>query len=230
MKNYFALLSLSLLSPLYFMCGYAATVITTLPFTITQPGAYVLGKNLTYAGTSNAITVDASNVLIDLKGFSIPFSGTTGMSGIVVSSSSSNVTIQNGAVFNFFINISLDGPEATIQNLRLETGETGGGGTSVWAFPGATSCIIQNCFIAGNGNQDDGITVQQCSDVLVKNNHIVAEARGIISSSNNWIVSNYVDSCAIGLSLSPNDKYQGNVTTLCTTPFTGGIAVGTGNN
>jgi nitrous oxidase accessory protein NosD len=227
MKKHFALLSLSLL-PLFCMSGYAATVIKSLPFTITQPGSYALDKNLTMSVNGAGITVNASSVLIDLKGFSITNASGSEADGIYVPVTSSNVTIQNGAISNFGFNVELDGPEATVQNLRSVNSGDG-------IVPeNTTSCIIQNCFIAGNGS-GVGIFLFGCSDVVVKNNQIVNELYGVqsygeASGGNNWLISNYVGSCTEGFDLFSNDKYQGNVTTLCTTPFTGGIAVGAGNN
>ena len=49
------------------------TKITSVPYTITQPGFYLLTGNLTYNGTGNAIAVGANvkDVVIDLMGFSL---------------------------------------------------------------------------------------------------------------------------------------------------------------
>jgi hypothetical protein len=47
---------------------YAATVIDSLPYTITAPGVYGLKCNLTANGTIG-ITVQAANVVINLNGF-----------------------------------------------------------------------------------------------------------------------------------------------------------------
>src|SRR5438876_7759228 len=46
-------------------------VITSLPFTISQPGSYVLNGNLTAAASGTGITVSASNVTVDLQGFDL---------------------------------------------------------------------------------------------------------------------------------------------------------------
>jgi hypothetical protein len=71
------------------------TPISSLPFVISQPGSYYLTGNLNLAGTTqDAITVNASNVTVDLNSFSI--SG--GRSGVVVGSSVQSVTIENGGI------------------------------------------------------------------------------------------------------------------------------------
>lgn len=227
MKTHFARLSLALLLPLYSMSGYAATVIKTLPFTITQPGSYVLSKNLT-AESGLGIIVDASNVLIDLKGFSLTCgSNDNPNTGIEVAASSSNVTIQNGTIVGFSPTVVLYGPEATVQNLKLENDQSGDGIDAIET----TSCTIQDCLIVGDGYPlVAGIYLGGCSDVVVKNNHISAEYTGVGSAGNNWFISNYVGNSYYGFYLSSDDKYQGNVTILCDIPLTGGIAVGTGNN
>ena len=51
------------------------TKISSVPYTITQPGFYFLTGNLTYNGAGNAITVSANNVTLDLMGFSLSHTG-----------------------------------------------------------------------------------------------------------------------------------------------------------
>ncbi|MBU4448351.1 MAG: hypothetical protein KKD99_07175, partial [Proteobacteria bacterium] len=51
------------------------TKITSVPYTISSPGFYYLGGNLTYSGTGSAISVDADNVTLDLMGFSLTGAG-----------------------------------------------------------------------------------------------------------------------------------------------------------
>jgi hypothetical protein len=70
MKTYLPrFLLLASMSSLFVMSGYA-TVIESLPFTITKAGTYTLDGNLKYTGAANtdAITVTASNVILDLNG------------------------------------------------------------------------------------------------------------------------------------------------------------------
>jgi hypothetical protein len=124
--------------------------------------------------------------------------------------------------------VHLAGAEETAQNLRLES--AGGG---VVAENTCTSSLIQNCFIAGSGAllaADIGVRLNGCADVVVRNNQIVSEEVGGSSSGNNSFIANHIGSCTTGLSMGGTDKYQANVTTLCTTPFSGGTAVGDANN
>lgn len=74
------------------------TPISSIPFTISQPGSYYLTQNL--SGTSG-ITISASNVHIDLNGNAL--SGTAGntVAGIGYSGTISNITITNGFITNW---------------------------------------------------------------------------------------------------------------------------------
>jgi hypothetical protein len=62
---------ISLAAPLLLaLVGHTQTVIHSLPYTITASGNYVLGANLSYSpsGFTGAITINQSNVTIDLNG------------------------------------------------------------------------------------------------------------------------------------------------------------------
>src|SRR5207247_5018841 len=76
-------------------------VITSLPFTISQPGSYVLNGNLTGVSGQNGINVTANNVTIDLQGFELvgvpgSFNGIAHTSGSV-----SGLTVRNGTIRNW---------------------------------------------------------------------------------------------------------------------------------
>jgi hypothetical protein len=59
------------------------TKITNVPYAINNPGFYYLGENLTYRGSSDAITVSANDVTLDLMGYSLTYtSPNPGKSGI----------------------------------------------------------------------------------------------------------------------------------------------------
>jgi parallel beta-helix repeat protein len=72
------------------------TPISSLPFTITEPGSYYLTGSLTLATQdTNGIEVDANNVTIDLMGYSLLGAG--GINGISIEGKL-NVEIRNGTV------------------------------------------------------------------------------------------------------------------------------------
>jgi len=78
------------------------TIISTLPYVITNRGSYYLTQNLEGIAGSNGITIACSDVDLDLNGFSIK--GVTniyGSSGIVLDTATNlymNLTIHNGIV------------------------------------------------------------------------------------------------------------------------------------
>src|SRR5215813_4957107 len=57
------------------------TPISSLPFTINQPGSYYLTGNLTGAPGANGINISASDVTLDLGGFALIGSGGAGGDG-----------------------------------------------------------------------------------------------------------------------------------------------------
>lgn len=69
------------------------TPISSLPYTINQPGSYYVTTNLT--GNPGGITLSASGVTLDLGGFELV--GGTG-SGILISGARTNIVIRDGSV------------------------------------------------------------------------------------------------------------------------------------
>jgi hypothetical protein len=120
------LLSLSLLSPAaapagsdIYVGGPYGTKITSLPYTISAPGSYYLGGNLSYAG-GNGITVNADNVTLDLMGFTLSGSGNNNF-GIYLHDRK-NVEIRNGTVSSWNTGIYEDGTGMAhrVINIRAE--------------------------------------------------------------------------------------------------------------
>jgi hypothetical protein len=90
----------------YVIAGGAGvgTKITSLPYTISQPGFYYLTKNLDYDGTGSAITVSKSNVTIDLMGFCLrSLQANPGTKGISMGATGEvrNVEVRIGTLWNF---------------------------------------------------------------------------------------------------------------------------------
>src|SRR5678816_1582998 len=72
------------------------TPISALPFTISTSGSYYLTASLTAAANVNGITINASNVTLDLRGFEVTGTPGTAIFGIRVSVGRSNVVIRDG--------------------------------------------------------------------------------------------------------------------------------------
>ena len=81
----------------------SATAITTVPFVITKPGNYYLPNDLTFTGPAGtAITIEASQVILDLNGRTLKGTATgfDTTNGIVIDNRQ-DVIIQNGDVDGF---------------------------------------------------------------------------------------------------------------------------------
>jgi hypothetical protein len=207
--------------------GYGQTTISSLPFTITQSGTYTFSQVLTFSsvGGGQAITIAASNVVIDLKGYELKANPTGAGRGIESSNRFVNLIIRNGTIsgFQFGVAVLNVTTGCTIQNVQFSNNET-----SI-NLQNSVSCIVQNCLVFGTG-AGTGIQVSGCEGVQVKNTQLANWAFGVTSDGGNAFLENYIGGCSTGLQLGTGDKYQGNVTSGCATPFSGGTAAGTENN
>ena len=74
------------------------TRINTLPYTISAPGYYYLGGNLTYTG-GDGITVNADNITLDLMGFTLTGPNvSSSASAIYIGVGRENVEVRNGTL------------------------------------------------------------------------------------------------------------------------------------
>lgn len=206
------------------------TVISSVPFTISTSGTYILSGNLDYAGQNAAITVEASNVVIDLKGFTLSTSNPNsfGIAADAENFAIQDVAIQNGEITGFRTGLSLGGVLNVARNLKVFGCKFG-----ISLDPGPFGfCEIQDCLIAGNGASDGGTGVILSSGRnVVQDCQILDYLDGARSAAGkNTFIANSIFSCTTGLMMEKSDKYQGNVTNGCTTPFSGGTAVGDENN
>lgn len=156
-------------------------VITQLPFTIAAPGAYYLDGNLSVDGAG--ILVDADDVSIDLRGFSLSGSGTTPGHGIDLNGRR-NISIRNGTVRGFGLSGVYQGltsgDYASVVDLRVIDNGTGGNGPDHSGIYLAGSFNrVERCIVGGNGgygiftgagsslldNTGDGISGPGCPSV-----------------------------------------------------------------
>ena len=108
------LLLLAPMLPLFAMSGFAITI-ESLPYTIKKSGTYTLDGNLSFSGTgvAKAITVTASNVVLDLNGYTLI--GTNGFA--IYGSGVNSVTVKNGTINGFFAGIEFgSGSQELLQN------------------------------------------------------------------------------------------------------------------
>jgi hypothetical protein len=165
----------------------SATIkISSLPFTVTTPGTYVLTGNLTCTvPQSAAITIPGNlpgQVVVDLKGFTITGDDSASSTGIGIGPSVSlpnafPITVRNGAITNVSSGVStpsLPGVQSPgsaglqdilIANLNIS------GVTACVSFSGVENSVVRNCTFSNaaygiedwyspGGNRYDNITVE----------------------------------------------------------------------
>ena len=218
--------SLSALLPLALLLASAVadsaqTVINSLPYTITTKGLYVLNNDLDSTQTSgNLITVNASNVTIDLQGhyLSGPSNGSSNGAYGIHASERANLTIRNGTISHCNEGIYLEGNNNasttnnlnhSLDNLRVSHCTNG---ITLAVAPGST---VTNCKLTQISN--DGIsvigagsTVQGCLLGQIGSVGIQLDDNGSFARQNT--ISNAVYGIYGG-------KYQDNLTSSCTMPF-----------
>jgi parallel beta-helix repeat protein len=168
--------------------------ISSLPFTIETPGSYYLTGDLTSSG--DGIIVNADNVTIDLKGFSLIGSG-LGISSGIYMVERSNVEIRNGTVKNFM---------GTYQQ---------GGGVNEWngkghrvigvraisngrgIYLGGPNHLVKDCTVGENGSY--GIVVGNGSTVT--GNTVYSNGdRGVTTHSGCTVIGNtFFDNASSGI-------------------------------
>lgn len=147
--------------------GGVGVKITTVPYTISGPGFYYLGKNLTHIGTTHAITVAADNVTLDLMGFSLTHTGAVGTERGIYMNNRANVEIRNGTVSGFYEGIRENngaGSKHRVINVRAINNTTSG------IFLYGTNHLVKGCDGCNNGT--NGIFVEQgvIADCVAGNN------------------------------------------------------------
>jgi len=131
--------------------GVTATPITALPFTITTSGNYYLPANLTSALPGGAaITVAASQVVLDLNGRTLASTAGTAFTIGVYVFNQVDVTIQNGDIDGFGYagvylapNSTDNNAKNTVDNIRFNNDVIG-----VLSISGQSNWV-KNCIIDG---------------------------------------------------------------------------------
>jgi hypothetical protein len=226
----------------------AETTIASLPYTISSPGLYVLSQNLqSNIPSGNAITINASNVVLDFRGHSI-----TGMKENTLQSATciyaneqNNIVIRGGMIRFFYAAISINGngnPPNNSFGHRLENMRVTACLYSGILVSNAAGSVMNNCQVTrlggwtgfngdGSGYQVSGVefsgngaTVSNC-EVADVTGFGLSTTIGILLGDDSFASNNRVSNCKYGLA---GGKCQNNLTSRCTTPFTG-IDAG-GNN
>lgn len=152
--------------------------VTATGFTISSSGTYWLGENINFtpaAGGNNAINISASNVTLDLKGFSITQTNALSANGIVITGNFNDITIQNGRVRSFSnTGISIGtGGGVTAQRIRINN-------------MSIISCLLNGITIIGlaSPNVCRNIFIENCLFNSCCANTAASTTNSVISSSN----------------------------------------------
>ena len=148
----------------YVLPGGVGTKITSLPYTINQPGYYYFGGNLSInlTGSSAAITVNADNVTLDLMGCNL--TNTQNPSSYdafgIRMDGRNNVEIRNGTIMGFTEGIwetSASGAKHRLINLRLDTCHDA-------IYLSGSNHLVKDCTAANNvyGIWINGGTISNC--------------------------------------------------------------------
>jgi hypothetical protein len=123
------------------------TPVDTAPFTILNPGSYILTGNL--SGSATVLTIAADGVTIDLNGFTIRSSGSAS-TAVVINGSHNNVTIRNGNVVGGSVGIGTAGAiaDTLIEDVRVSNAKIGG---IIIGSAGSRGCIIRRCKVNSTG-------------------------------------------------------------------------------
>jgi hypothetical protein len=146
------------------------TAITNSGFVlISKPGSYYLTTNIT-VGTGDGIDINASNVVLDLNGYTVSSTAASANGiGIWISSGIANVTVQNGFVTGSATNNG--------------SGVFSGGGFLRGVMTGtSTTANVLVSHVSVSGVTDEGIylptgsssTVDSCTAYAIGNNGITA--------------------------------------------------------
>ena len=163
--------------------GGVGTRITSLPKTITDSGYYYLGGNLTCA-LGTAITVNATNVTIDLMGFTITGNTNSGSYGIY--SNYRNLEIRNCTIHGCYAGIYGNGGNSRVisvkasYNAALAIQLTGSGNLiqNCNAFNTGPATFYQSCIFATSG------TITGCSSIDNTIGGIGMYGPGLVTNNN----------------------------------------------
>ena len=180
------------------------THITAPGYVISAPGSYYLTANLNGGGSQNGITVNASGVTIDLRGFSIE----NCLIGISAASGIRNVAVANGIVrdcANTGVDLSgaaqcrlegvmlaangVDGVRAGAGSLITLCTASGNGGLGMILGDNGTvfRCVVQN---NANGGITIGSNCQASENTITGNGSTTGQAGLVTIGSNNRIEAN----------------------------------------
>src|SRR5262249_35947973 len=190
-----------------------ASIQVQLPIQITEPGNYRLNANLVGITPNTVISIESSDVTLDLNGFSISGGG-PGISG-----SGQNIAISNGSITSGDGDaIHLVGSNCSIERLRI-------GGRDGIVLSGTDETEGTNCIVKNNRVNVAGVGIIGGGCVL-SGNVVTAGIRGIDASNSSLVLGNRVIGGQDALFLDNTTAYAQNVLRGGQADVMGGVQIG----
>lgn len=166
------------------------TPIDHLPYAIAAPGSYVLTKNLSGAPATDGITVGASNVTLDLNGFTLTGAGSG--SGVVATAGiKTGLVVRNGSITGWSYGIYV--PGAVVRSEFSDLRVSGNASTGLAIGNGS---VVRNVLANANNN---GMSISEtgvAGGTIVEDSNVSGNVyTGVnISASNVRLQRNVIDS------------------------------------
>jgi hypothetical protein len=179
------------------------TPISSLPYTITNPGSYYLTTNLTGMPGPDGIDINANDVTLDLNGFTLQGMAGSG-SGINAINPVGNLAIRNGVVDSWVKNgvNAANSYNSQLERLRVSNCNTvnndNWGGLSA-----GSNCVVLVC--TANGNKQSGFIVGE--NCIIKDCTASGSLIGIVAG-NNATVSHCTAALNSGTPARPTDSIE----------------------
>ncbi len=217
--------------------AHAQTVITTLPYTISASGVYVLDSNLnSNLTTGSLITINASNVTLDMQGFYI--AGPVGVSNQdtagIYANESANLVIKNGTIAYCNVGVQILGNgqantnavNAQVDNMRVTFCYNTGIDLENVLASRITNSQVSHIGFTGSGDNVFGIDAIGAG-MTIQGNLVgtilaaaAADSFGISTNPGIFVRQNQVFNAGVGVA---GGIYQSNQVSGCASPFLGGI-------
>lgn len=188
-------------------------------FRITQPGSYYLSGNVTGVSGRHGIEIAASDVTIDLMGFSLNGGGGT-LAGIAVTGAFHNLAVRNGSVRNWAQGGVSAANASSSEFAALRISGNTGSGLAVGNFSLVSDCMARSNTGSGIVASGSGATISRCTATLNGASGIAAGIGGMVTGCTAH------SNTGAGLSATSHGVFND-----CTARANGaaGIALGTGS-
>ncbi len=189
----FSFMFTALLAPAVAFAGGGPVIIKSLPATISVPGNYTLAKSLKYTDNlTNAITISAPDVTLEMNGFGIAGPGKATASYVGINITANRVEVRNGYVTGFGLGINSEGKTQKIINVKSYlNGEEG-------VRTAGDNVLVKDCVVEDNDR--DGIYVSGTGCIVIGN----------MVSGNTWNgISVTGSGCNINGDTAHNNGYDG---------------------